>query len=419
VAAATAWGDGRQCWGSAFARAGEGAACGRPAGPEENLGASHGCTCATDPAGRSAVSAIQRSPLPTRVAFASGRLCTYTTASSVESVTMDLVMRPAKTPAAPIRTSTSAPPVQRSQRASCSLANARPQSAFIHCPPLARQQPAALGPLDDRGNSLECGSVRLTEDPDCVQARVAEAVLRRRAAARAAWHPPVDVLCRARIDAGGRARCSHASRVRSADGGCRASCIDRACHRRSAPPRPRGESPAKPPSSRLFIGRLRCFRPLPITWSHEQAFKYAHSGVLRFFQSSTRASQRGYSCPMATVEITHDTLVVHVTGIDRVLAFKSTITVPLDHVAVIDQDLDEASVVFHGLKLPGTGIPGVVTAGSFLRHGEWTFWDVHDPAKAVVIRLHDEHYRRLVVGVENPEEAIERTRAALSARRAT
>jgi hypothetical protein len=60
---------------------------------------------------------------------------------------------------------------------------------------------------------------------------------------------------------------------------------------------------------------------------------------------------------MAKVEIHGDTLEIQVTGVDRILALKSTVAVPLTHVSAIDQDVEEASVVFHGLKFPGTGIP--------------------------------------------------------------
>lgn len=88
---------------------------------------------------------------------------------------------------------------------------------------------------------------------------------------------------------------------------------------------------------------------------------------------------------------------------------------PLTHVSAIDRDTDEAAVIYHGLKLPGTGIPGVVTAGSFLKSGEWTFWDVHDPARAVIIRLHDEHYARLVIGVEDPAATVALVQAAIDA----
>ncbi|MDQ6710095.1 MAG: hypothetical protein M3Z11_06010 [Candidatus Dormibacteraeota bacterium] len=119
---------------------------------------------------------------------------------------------------------------------------------------------------------------------------------------------------------------------------------------------------------------------------------------------------------MAGVEISGDTLTLHVTGVDRILALKSSLSVPLAHVTDIDQDVAEASGVYHGLKLPGTNLPGVVTAGSFLRDGKWTFWDVHDPARSVIIRLRDEHYSLLVVGVDDPAATVAQVRAALAGR---
>jgi hypothetical protein len=123
---------------------------------------------------------------------------------------------------------------------------------------------------------------------------------------------------------------------------------------------------------------------------------------------------RTYTRSVATVAVTNDLLTVHVAGVDRVLAFKSTITVPLAHVTEITQDATEAGKTFHGLRVPGTAIPGVLTAGSFLKSGEWTFWDVHDPDKAVILSLNHEHYSRLVVGVDDPGATVEAVRAALA-----
>jgi len=65
------------------------------------------------------------------------------------------------------------------------------------------------------------------------------------------------------------------------------------------------------------------------------------------------------------------------------------------------------------MRLPGSFIPGVLTAGTFYQHGEFTFWDVHDPDKTIVITLHDETYGRLVVEVQNPEAAISDISTAL------
>jgi len=34
------------------------------------------------------------------------------------------------------------------------------------------------------------------------------------------------------------------------------------------------------------------------------------------------------------------------------------------------------------------------------------FWDVHDPQKAIVIRLKDERYARLVIEVDDPPATV-------------
>ena len=59
-----------------------------------------------------------------------------------------------------------------------------------------------------------------------------------------------------------------------------------------------------------------------------------------------------------------------------------------------------------GIRAPGAHVPGVINAGTFHIHGERVFWDVHDPAKAVVIELADEHYARLVVQVADPGATV-------------
>lgn len=58
----------------------------------------------------------------------------------------------------------------------------------------------------------------------------------------------------------------------------------------------------------------------------------------------------------------------------------------------------------------------MLVAGSFLRSGEWSFWDVHHPEQAVILRLRDEHYGRVVVGVEDPAATIAAVQTALAGR---
>jgi hypothetical protein len=106
---------------------------------------------------------------------------------------------------------------------------------------------------------------------------------------------------------------------------------------------------------------------------------------------------------VAQVEIADGALVVSVTGVDKLLALKSRLEVPLEHVAGVALRPEEARTWWHGFRLPGTHIPGVVTAGSFYQSGEWVFWDVHDPEQTVAIQLRHEHYTRLVIQVDDPE----------------
>ena len=106
---------------------------------------------------------------------------------------------------------------------------------------------------------------------------------------------------------------------------------------------------------------------------------------------------------MTEVELTEDVLIIHVRGLDRLFALKSRLEIPLSHVldAQADPGID-LPAWWKSLRPTATQIPGVLTVGTFDQEGERVFWDVHHPEKAVVIRLRDERYQRLVIEVEDP-----------------
>lgn len=106
---------------------------------------------------------------------------------------------------------------------------------------------------------------------------------------------------------------------------------------------------------------------------------------------------------MARIEISGEALTVHVTGMDQIWSLKSQLEIPLQHVVRADVDHDVARHWWKGFRIPGTDIPGVLTAGTFYKHGERVFWDVHDPDKTIVIHLAHESYARLIVQVDEPE----------------
>src|SRR5258708_30625785 len=103
---------------------------------------------------------------------------------------------------------------------------------------------------------------------------------------------------------------------------------------------------------------------------------------------------------MAEIEITASSLIVHIRGADRFFAFKRQLEVPLEHIAGVEPSAPEARDFWHGIRVLGTDVPRVITAGSFIQHGEWAFCDVDDPDNAIAIRVNDEHYAKLAIGLD-------------------
>lgn len=174
----------------------------------------------------------------------------------------------------------------------------------------------------------------------------------------------------------------------------------------------------------------------------------------------------------SSIEIRDDTLIVHVKGIDKLLAVRSTFTVPLSHVKnPAARPPDAHYDRMKGLRLAGGYWPGSFAAGHFWVTGGLgggrqealekleqasellakiegngeaaarghlesaiaslkesleamklpeaarylAFYDVHDPEKAIGFDLEHERFRRVVVELdeETPEQAVARITAAL------
>jgi hypothetical protein len=110
---------------------------------------------------------------------------------------------------------------------------------------------------------------------------------------------------------------------------------------------------------------------------------------------------------MVDLSISDGTLVLHVRGADQLWALKSTLEIPLAHIVQIRADPSIAHGWWHGLRMPGTNVPGVITAGTFYQDGKRVFWDVHNPANTVVIELRDDRYNELIVEVADPKAAVD------------
>ncbi len=117
---------------------------------------------------------------------------------------------------------------------------------------------------------------------------------------------------------------------------------------------------------------------------------------------------------MVDLSISDGNLTLHVRGADKLWALKSSLEIPLRHIAEIRADPAIARGWWHGLRMPGTNIPGVITAGTFYQHGERVFWDVHNPDNTIVIELKDEQYKQLIVEVADPKAAVELVKAGMA-----
>jgi hypothetical protein len=106
-------------------------------------------------------------------------------------------------------------------------------------------------------------------------------------------------------------------------------------------------------------------------------------------------------------------LSAHVRGADKLWAFQSSLEIPLIHIAGVRADPEIARGWYHGIRSPGTNVPGVITAGTFYQDGKRVFWDVHHPEKTIVIDLHDERFSQLVVEVADPDAAVKLIQTAL------
>jgi len=110
---------------------------------------------------------------------------------------------------------------------------------------------------------------------------------------------------------------------------------------------------------------------------------------------------------MVEIEMTDDSLVVHVKGVDKLWAMTNKLVFPLEHVAKVELGVTfEARSALRQSVRFGVNLPHVVTAGRFYREGKIAFWDVHSGEHAITIRLLHDDYTHVVVDVADPAAMV-------------
>jgi len=119
---------------------------------------------------------------------------------------------------------------------------------------------------------------------------------------------------------------------------------------------------------------------------------------------------------MVDVSIADDRVIFEVLGLHKLWALRSRIEIPIENIKHVWHDPVIAKGWWHGLRAPGTSIPGVMSAGTYYHDGKKIFWDVSDVERTIVVDLDDEDYNQLIVEVADPKEAVRIIEEALEKR---
>ncbi len=121
---------------------------------------------------------------------------------------------------------------------------------------------------------------------------------------------------------------------------------------------------------------------------------------------------------MVEISVVDGHVLVEVQGMHRLWALKSTLRVPLTDIVSVTHDPERATRAFPGLRVPGTHIPTVYTAGTYYQSDfRPDFWTVRHPEQAIVIQCtEDAAYDEIIVEVEDPAGTVARLETALGER---
>jgi hypothetical protein len=115
---------------------------------------------------------------------------------------------------------------------------------------------------------------------------------------------------------------------------------------------------------------------------------------------------------MARIYIDGSDLVVGLSPLEKLGAFRGNVRVPLSAIRGAEVDPDPWSSL-RGIRAPGTGIPGVVALGMRRRVDGWDFAALHGKGPAVRVDLdRPAHFGRLIVSVPDPRKTAAAIHAA-------
>jgi hypothetical protein len=116
---------------------------------------------------------------------------------------------------------------------------------------------------------------------------------------------------------------------------------------------------------------------------------------------------------MPKLQITPTELSVHLSGGERLAALHGNLTVPLANITGAEV-LAPRWWMNLGLRVPGTGLPGLIIAGTYIWRKDRAFVCWKRGEEALQINLAGQNYSRLVLGVDSAETWAETVNAYLA-----
>jgi len=115
---------------------------------------------------------------------------------------------------------------------------------------------------------------------------------------------------------------------------------------------------------------------------------------------------------MPRLDIDAEALTVRFNWWETLSCFRRSLRIPLAHIRGATEDEGFRGFAL-GLRMLGTGIPGVLSAGIYRRQGDYLFVFLTRNAHPVVIELANEPWTRLVLGFPDARNAVRRINGLL------
>jgi hypothetical protein len=112
---------------------------------------------------------------------------------------------------------------------------------------------------------------------------------------------------------------------------------------------------------------------------------------------------------MARVEVSEHGLTIHMEGIDRFLAMRRRLDIPLDHIVSVEPEAEVGA----GLRGLASRVPGVLAPRTLHQQSGRPLLAPPALGHTLAIGLWNERYQRVVVNVEDPHAAAGAIRRAV------